>query len=275
MALQVQVNWNQEPIHFTWAILQVLHCCQCPRCPEHLSAMLTAEQNHFHVCLDSHCFTRTSQKRWERHLTWIPLNLLKSAWMSFCIESQGRGHGNDPPGTSLTQQKQQSLSPALLLQALTAQSPPVDPCWPHMQATCDAELFAPPPVPLSSCGRVQPAEQTARTGEKSQVNTGSLRFTSFPLTEVVYSFYFTSSRRAGKEKSCSDWVSTTLVQLVKTISTLGTWNWSLLKTLIPLLGLAMGTLVVLGNRSWAGQSSPVPLCAGSLSQGSAGTEPRR
>lgn len=154
-----------------------------------------------------------------------------SDWMSFCIESQGRGHGNDPPGTSLTQQKQQSLSPALLLQALTAQSPLVDPCWPHMQATCDAELFVPPPVPLSSCGRIQPAEQTARTGEKSQVNTGSLRFTSFPLTEVVYSFYFNSSRRAGKEKSCSDWLSTTLVQLVKTISTLGTWNWSPLKTL--------------------------------------------
>lgn len=32
--------------------------------------------------------------------------------MSFCIDSQGREQGNDPRGPSLTQQKQQSLSPA-------------------------------------------------------------------------------------------------------------------------------------------------------------------
>lgn len=154
------------------------------------------------------------------------------------------------------------------MQALTVQSPLVDPCWPHMQATCDAQLFVPPPVPLSSCGRIQPAEQTATTREKSQVNTGSLRFTSFPLTEVVYSFYFNSPGRVGKDKSCSDRLSTTSVQLVKTISTLHTWNWSLLKTLHSSpRTVAVGTLVVLRNKSWAGQSLPVPLCEGSLRLG--------
>lgn len=144
--------------------------------------------------------------------------------------------------------KSSSLSPAPPLQALTAQSPPVDPCWPRMQATCDAQLLVPPPVPLSSCGRIQPAKQTATTREDSQVNRGSQRFTSFPLAVVVYSFYFNSPRRVGKEESCSDWLSITLVQAVKTISTLHTWNWSLLKTLYTSpWAVAVGTLMVLGN----------------------------
>ena len=129
-----------------------------------------------------------------------------------------------------------------------------------MQATCDAQLLVPPPVPLSSCGRIQPAKQTATTREESQVSRGSLTFTFFPL-EVVYPFYFNSPRRVGREESHSDWLSTTLVQVVKTISTLGTWNWSLLKTLHSSpWAVAVGTLMVLGNKSQAGQSWSATPC---------------
>lgn len=130
-----------------------------------------------------------------------------------------------------------------------------------MQATCDAQLLVPPPVPLSSCERIRPAKQTATRREESQVNRGSLRFTSFPLAEVVYSFYFNSPRRVGREESCSDWLSTTLVQVVKTISTLHAWNWSLLKTLHSSpWAVAVGTLMVLGNKSQPGQSWSATPC---------------
>lgn len=134
-----------------------------------------------------------------------------SARMYFCNDSQGRERGIDPI-------KAAGSVPAPPLQALTAQSPLVDPCWPHTQAACDAQLLLPLPVPLSSCGRIQPAKQKATREGSAKSAEVSPRFASFPLAEVVCSFYFTSPTRVGKAESCPDWLSTS-VQALRTTST--------------------------------------------------------
>lgn len=180
----------------------VLHCHQCSGCPKYPGVMVRPKQNNFYMCLGSPCSVRISLQRRE----------MISARMYFCNDSQGSEQGNDPI-------KAAGSVPAPPLQALTAQSPLVDPCWPHTQAACDAQLLLPLPVPLSSCGRIQLAKQTATREERAKSAEVSPRFTSFPLAEVVCSLYFTSPRRLGKVESCPDCLSTS-VQALGTTSTL-------------------------------------------------------
>lgn len=143
--------------------------------------------------------------------------------------------------------------PAPPLQALTAQSPLVDPCWPHTQAACDAQLLLPLPVPLSSRGRIQPAKQKATREGRSKSAEVSPRFASFPLAEVVCSFYFTSPTRVGKAESCPDRLSTS-VQAVGTTSTSHVWNWSWLKTLQSSRAVAAAALMGPGKQRWPGHN---------------------
>lgn len=72
-----QVNWNQETIHFISAILQVWHCYQCPRSQ---NTLVQCWQQSRITSMWAWALTGLQEppKWWERHLPWIPLNLLRS-----------------------------------------------------------------------------------------------------------------------------------------------------------------------------------------------------